>query len=89
MELTDALKYAALVGSMLGGFVVSSLFLWRVLLDRLGAGSTLVPRVDAWHADLKTDIKKLRGEVEVKFENLLRRCDRIESRLDGLYDSRN
>jgi hypothetical protein len=90
MELTDAIKYAALAGAMLGGFAASSLFLWRVLTERLGSpGAALMPRVDALHEDLKIELEKVRAEVDMKLDRLLRRCDRIESRIDGLYQSLN
>jgi hypothetical protein len=90
MELTDAIKYAALAGAMLGGFAVSSLFLWRVLTERLGSpGAALMPRVDAIHTDLKAELEKVRAEVDTKLESVLRRCDHIESRIDGLYQSFN
>jgi hypothetical protein len=90
MELTDAIKYAALAGAMLGGFAMSSLFLWRVLTERLGSPSaTLMPRVDAIHTDLKAELEKVRAEVDTKLESVLRRCDHIESRIDGLYQSFN
>jgi len=90
MATADLLKYASVVGAMVGGFAVASLFLWKVLAERLETSPQGgFVRLDALLGELKSDIERNREDVNLRLDDLFRRCERIESRIDGLYYSRD